>query len=201
MTTKRYELLPAETEGIHAGLHRIRALVDIPQHGVRAGDPGGLIKSEDNLRQDGTGWVRERGVIWGGVIWGGVIWGGVIRGGDIWGGVIRGGVIRGGDIRGGDIRGGDILERPGDNLYIANPTPNAEYAGLTRTKDGYRFRCGCWEGTIPEFRTMVNGDTWPSGGSEEYRAEHRPWLLAIADLFEVRAGIWEAERAAAKVSS
>lgn len=39
------------------GLHRIRALRDIPRHGVRAGDLGGLVEGEHNLSQDGDCWI------------------------------------------------------------------------------------------------------------------------------------------------
>lgn len=38
-------------------LHRIRALVDIPRHGVKAGDIGGYLESESNLLHKGDCWV------------------------------------------------------------------------------------------------------------------------------------------------
>ena len=38
-------------------LHRIRALRDIPEHGVTAGDLGGWIESERNLAQSDNAWV------------------------------------------------------------------------------------------------------------------------------------------------
>ena len=40
-----------------AGLRRIRALQDIPRHGVRAGDVGGWVQGERNLDQAGDAWV------------------------------------------------------------------------------------------------------------------------------------------------
>jgi hypothetical protein len=39
------------------GLYRIRALRDIPRHGVEPGDLGGFVESEKNLSQDGDAWV------------------------------------------------------------------------------------------------------------------------------------------------
>ena len=51
MNDKKYELLPAETSGPHTGLHRIRALRDIPRHYVLKGDLGGYVSSEANLSQ------------------------------------------------------------------------------------------------------------------------------------------------------
>jgi tetrahydrodipicolinate N-succinyltransferase len=54
--TKKYELLPLEDGKT---LHRIRALRDIPERGVKAGDLGGWIESEANLSHDGTCWVSD----------------------------------------------------------------------------------------------------------------------------------------------
>ena len=55
---KKYELTK-ETKTFTDGtvLHRIRALRDIPRHGVKAGDLGGLIEKENNLSQDGDAWI------------------------------------------------------------------------------------------------------------------------------------------------
>lgn len=40
-------------------LNRIRALRDIPAHGVKAGDLGGYVESESNLEQGSNAWVAE----------------------------------------------------------------------------------------------------------------------------------------------
>ena len=50
----KYELF-GEPNG--QGLRRVRALRDIPQHGVKAGDVGGWLQSESNLAQEGDSWV------------------------------------------------------------------------------------------------------------------------------------------------
>lgn len=56
---KKYELTD-ETKVIDdVTLHRIRALIDIPLHGVKAGDLGGWIEAERNLSQKGTAWVAD----------------------------------------------------------------------------------------------------------------------------------------------
>jgi len=44
-------------------LHRIKALIDIPGRGVKAGDLGGYIQSESNLSQDGDCWVTDNGYV------------------------------------------------------------------------------------------------------------------------------------------
>ena len=56
----KYEI----TDITHPGnpkLHRIRALVDIPMYGVKAGDLGGYIEKEDNLSQYDNCWVSGNG--------------------------------------------------------------------------------------------------------------------------------------------
>lgn len=58
---KKY-VLSNQTMDIYPGhvLYRIRALRDIPLHGVKAGDLGGWIESERNLSQDGDCWVADK---------------------------------------------------------------------------------------------------------------------------------------------
>ena len=63
---KKYELTN-ETKTLAGGtvLHRIRALRDIPRHGVKAGDLGGLIEKENNLSQDGDAWIFDDACVYG----------------------------------------------------------------------------------------------------------------------------------------
>lgn len=63
---KKYEL----TEGIYHGtdmtkLFRIKALVDIPYHGVKRGELGGFIEKEENLCHLGNAWVMPNSYILG----------------------------------------------------------------------------------------------------------------------------------------
>lgn len=46
-------------------LHRIRALRDIPERGVAAGDSGGWVESEANLSQDGDARVSGNAHVYG----------------------------------------------------------------------------------------------------------------------------------------
>ncbi len=55
MTDKKYELTD-EKLGV---LRRIRALRDIPHHGVKAGDIGGWVESEGNLSQEAEAWIAD----------------------------------------------------------------------------------------------------------------------------------------------
>lgn len=55
-------------------LYRIRALRDIPSHGVKAGDVGGWIEEEDNLSQEGCAWVGDDAKVYdGGIVCGNAI--------------------------------------------------------------------------------------------------------------------------------
>lgn len=59
MGRKKYELTD-ETEVISGViLHRIRSLVDIDKHHVKAGDLGGFIEKEWNLSHEGAAWVAN----------------------------------------------------------------------------------------------------------------------------------------------
>lgn len=58
---QKYELLPAEQvarpNGQVFSLHRIRALVDIPLHDVKAGDLGGYVYNSRVLSHEGSCWI------------------------------------------------------------------------------------------------------------------------------------------------
>lgn len=57
---KKYELTGETKEIGGVTLHRIRALIDIPEHDVKAGDLGGWIEAERNLSQNGEAWVTGK---------------------------------------------------------------------------------------------------------------------------------------------
>ena len=61
MSEKKYELVMEDSikHNTHYDLFRIRALKDIPLHGVKVGDLGGYIESPFNLSQDGSCWVAN----------------------------------------------------------------------------------------------------------------------------------------------
>lgn len=52
--SKKYELSPELF-----GYYQIKALIDIPRHGVKAGDLGGQVQGEHNLSQEGDCWIKE----------------------------------------------------------------------------------------------------------------------------------------------
>ena len=64
MATRKFELTD-ETHPSAPQLHRIRALVDIPRAGVRAGDLGGWVESESCLAHSGNAWVSDNARVFG----------------------------------------------------------------------------------------------------------------------------------------
>lgn len=63
ITRKSIEI--TDREGNTRLLYRIRALRDIPEWGVRAGDIGGYIEKESNLTHDGYAWVKDEAQVYG----------------------------------------------------------------------------------------------------------------------------------------
>lgn len=62
MDKKKYEFTgETQKRGLHT-LHRIRAIIDIPKHGVSAGDLGGWIEEERNLSHEGSAWVADSAI-------------------------------------------------------------------------------------------------------------------------------------------
>lgn len=61
----KYELTSQTKEFVGTILHRIRVLVDIPAHGVKAGDVGGWIQCEENLSQKGSAWISDEALVFG----------------------------------------------------------------------------------------------------------------------------------------
>ena len=59
---KKYELTEEVNE---QGLHRIRALRDIPIYGVKKGDLGGFVERENNLSQEGDCWIADNATVMG----------------------------------------------------------------------------------------------------------------------------------------
>jgi NDP-sugar pyrophosphorylase family protein len=51
---KKYELVKSDTVNYKGKtLYRIKYLIDIPRHNIKAGDLGGFLESENNLSHDG----------------------------------------------------------------------------------------------------------------------------------------------------
>ena len=60
---KHYSISDIFTPEREITVHQIRALVDIPEHGVKKGHLGGYIEDESNLSQTGASWVGKYAVV------------------------------------------------------------------------------------------------------------------------------------------
>ena len=58
---KKYEIT-SEAHPAFPRCHRIRALRDIPEIGVKKGDLGGFVESEENLSQTGNCWIFDSAI-------------------------------------------------------------------------------------------------------------------------------------------
>ena len=59
---KHFEFTGDERVFEEVTVHRIRALVDLPELNVAAGDVGGWVESEDNLAE--SAWVMDEAVVY-----------------------------------------------------------------------------------------------------------------------------------------
>ena len=145
---------------------RIKALVNIERYGVKAGDLGGWVEKEDNLSQSGNAWVSGNAEV----------------SGNAW--------VSGDAVVSGNAKVSGDAEVSGNAWVSGNAevSGNADYAVIKgfgtvyrpttffRCHDGeVRVTCGCFYGTIDEFREQVKR-TRKGKVADEY--------LKIADLME-----------------
>ena len=130
-------------------LHRIKALKSFSD--VEEGDLGGYVEKEDNLNQSGNAWVYGNARVYG----------------NAW--------------VSGDARVYGDAWVSGENDYTTAKGFGREYRTTTffRLKDGgIGVRCGCFYGTLDEFRKKVKETHKESKLGKEY--------LMLADLMEYK---------------
>lgn len=136
-------------------LHRIKALKSFSD--VEEGDLGGYVEKEDNLDHSGEAWVSGNARVSGDAR----VYGNARVSGDAW--------------VSGDAR------VSGENDYAAAKGFGREYRTTTffRLQDGgIGVRCGCFCGTLEEFREKVKETHKESKMGKEY--------LMLADLMEYK---------------
>ena len=152
---KKYELTTEVKVEFGITLHRIRALVDIARYGVKAGDLGGWIEKEANLDQEGDAWVSGEARVFG----------------DAW---VYGEALVYGEARvSGEARVFGEARVYGDAwvygeaqlskaVHVLTVGPIGSHNGTTtffraRASDGFAISvcCGCFLGTVDEFRAKV----------------------------------------------
>lgn len=131
---KKYELTGETKEIGGVTLHRIRALIDIPEHDVKAGDLGGWIEAERNLSQNGEAWVTGSACVTGKAL----VTGEARVTGNAW------------------VRGNARVMESSDCITIGAIGSRDDTTTFYRGTDGGIYvSCGCFSGSIDDFSAEV----------------------------------------------
>lgn len=173
---KKYELTEEYTECCGKKLYRIRALRNFSN--VKKGELGGFLESEKNLSRTGKAWVGSNARVYGNArvegnarVDGDVV---VNDNARVYGNAyVHGNVVIDGFAW---INGNAKIERNEDYACVKGFGVACRNTTFFRCEDGQvRVTCGCFFGTIPEFREQVKR-TRTGKIAKEY--------LMIADLME-----------------
>ena len=186
MTTRKFELTD-ETHPSVPQLHRIRALVDIPRAGVRAGELGGWVESESCLAHSGDAWVSGNAQVFGNARVSGNAW---VSGDAEVSGNAR--VFRNAQVFGNARVSGNAWVSDLDSTLTAGPlSSQGHYGTLTRQPEGqHQIAIGCWSGTTDDLRKLATSANWPSSADDTTRAKYAPRLLAFAALCDAQIALW-----------
>ena len=176
---KKFELTSEFVTFLGKKLFRIKALVAFGD--VKEGELGGLVEKEENLDQSGDAWVygnaRASGNAW--VSGDARVCGDDLVYGNAW--VSGDALVYGNAQVSGDARVCGDAQVQNCRDYSATSCFGSENRTTTffRTKDGgISVRCGCFYGTLREFREKVKERHGDSRLAKEY--------LMLADLMEFR---------------
>ena len=144
---KKYELTENVKEVYGRRLFQIKALKDFS--GVKAGELGGWIEKEENLSQDGDAWVYGDAEVYGNA--------------EVYGDA--------------EVCSDAVVCADGDYTTIKGFGSECRNSTFFRCKDGLiRVSCGCFLGTIEEFKKKVK----ETHGETKFAVEY----LKIAELME-----------------
>ena len=147
---KKYELTAEFIEKWGKKLFRIKALISFGS--VEAGELGGYIEKEDNLAHDGNAWVSGNAEVSGDARVYGNAWvsGNAEVSGDAW---VYGNAWVYGDAR---VCDDAWVYGNADYLLIGRIGSRFSFTTFFKNKDkGITVSCGCFLGTIAEFRAKV----------------------------------------------
>ena len=145
---KKFELTTESITFLGRTLFRIKALISFGN--VKAGELGGYIEKEGNLSHEGNAWVYDNAWVCG----------------DAW---------VSGDAR---VSGNAWVSGDADIATISGFGSEYRTTTFFRTKnDEIAVKCGCFYGTLAEFREKVK----KTHGDSKYAKEY----LMIADLMEM----------------
>lgn len=127
-------------------LHRIRAVRDIPEHNVKAGDLGGWIEAERNLSQNGAAWVMDSaGVMGKARVTGAALVTGSAR--------VTDNACVAGEAR---VTGNARVMQSSDCIAIGAIGSRNDTTTFYRGADGKIYvSCGCFNGSIDDFASKV----------------------------------------------
>lgn len=170
---KKYEM----TDHIHATqggrtLHRIRALINIPKHGVKAGDLGGWIETENNLSHEGDCWVDDNAWVDDSAWVNGNAW-------VEYDAQVKGNARVDGNAR---VAQHGVINSTQDYLVVGPIGSRNDHTTFYRTVSDIWVRCGCFNGPIDEFANEVR-DTH---GNNRYAQEYLEAIDYAKSVFERR---------------
>lgn len=205
---KKYELTDQiKTIRNEHTLHQIRALIDIPRYGVKAGDLGGWIETENNLSHEGDCWVGDNACVYvsarvGENAWvRGYAWvgGSALVDGDAWvsgNAWIKGNarVEENAQVEGSTrvsgyawvmghahVRNG-VIKSTQDYLVVGPIGSRDDYTTFYRTKTDIWVACGCFNSSIAKFEQAVKA----THGDNHYAQEY----LEAIELAKTRSKRW-----------
>lgn len=190
-TAKKFEITDI-THPDMPRLRRIRALRDIPSAGVEAGDLGGWVEKEFNLSQSGTAWVSGNAEVSGNarVFCNARVsdYAEVFGNARVFGDARVYGTAEVSD--NARVSGSARVSDRAEVLHAIVMGSAPFRATLHKTRDGHALRVGCWSGTVPEFRTMIESGQWVEATPDQIELR-RPELLAFASMCEARIATWD----------
>lgn len=151
---KKYILTDETIEYFGHTLHRIKAVKDFAT--ISASTLGGYIESEGNLDHIGAAKVSGNAKVFGNAVVSGNTW-------------VSGDVM---------VSGNAAVHEPSDIALVKGFGSEFRTTSFFHCADGrVRCRCGCFYGTIDDFRVIVS----KTHGDSKYAKEY----LMIADLMEL----------------
>lgn len=163
---KKFELTANSKMCLGKKLFQIKALISFGN--VEEGDLGGFIEKEDNLSQSGNAWVSGNARVYGDA-W---VSGNAEVSGNAW---VYGNAEVSGNAR---VPGNAWVSGNEDYTTIKGFGRNCRNTTFFKSEDGdVKVVCGCFYGTLDEFRKKVK----ETHGDSKYATEY----LMIADLMEL----------------
>lgn len=206
---KRWEFVPHSEINVDGHiLRRIRALVNMPQHGVQAGDFGGYVEHEENLPPKSHAWISNNAYVYGGArvyddarvcdyahvyddarvcgdaqVFGGA-W--VFDYAQVFGGARVCGnaqVFGGAKVTDRAHVTGDAVIGSSENWVTVGPSISSCRFTTAHTDKrlGVRVNCGCFSGSLTEFAAAIEKTHC---GNPQDLARYRAFHRLIMDVFD-----------------